>query len=85
MYRHTIPDPRRWDEGDSAEISLRETPRAIGGVGSALEPYLGNRARVSEVLNRKRPLTLAMIRRLYMGLGIPADVLIQPYSTKAAA
>lgn len=43
-----------------------------------LEPYIGSRARVSEVLNRKRPLTLMMIRRLHTGLGIPADVLIQP-------
>lgn len=43
-----------------------------------LEPYIGTRARVSEVLNRKRPLTLNMIRRLNAGLGIPADVLIQP-------
>jgi len=44
-----------------------------------LEPYLGSRARVSEVLNRKRPLTLEMIRRLHSGLGIPAEILIQPY------
>ena len=44
-----------------------------------LELYLGNRARVSEILNRKRPLSLQMIRRLHTGLGIPADVLIQPY------
>ncbi len=44
-----------------------------------LEPYLGSRARVSEVLNRKRPLTLKMIQRLHQGLGIPAQVLIQPY------
>lgn len=43
-----------------------------------LEPYIGSRARVSEVLNRKRTLTLAMIRRLHAGLGIPAAVLIQP-------
>jgi len=50
-----------------------------------LEPYLGSRARVSEVLNRKRPLTLEMIRRLHTGLGIPADILIQPYPTKVAA
>ncbi|MFL5803013.1 MAG: type II toxin-antitoxin system HigA family antitoxin [Roseiflexaceae bacterium] len=50
-----------------------------------LEPYLGSRARVSEVLNRKRPLTLEMIRRLHTGLGIPADVLIQPYPTQIAA
>jgi HTH-type transcriptional regulator/antitoxin HigA len=43
-----------------------------------LEPYIGNRALVTEVLNRKRTLTLTMIRRLHVGLGIPADVLIQP-------
>src|SRR5438067_8054584 len=42
-----------------------------------LEPYLGSRARVAEVLNRKRTLSLEMIRRLHSGLGIPADVLIQ--------
>lgn len=41
-----------------------------------LEPYIGSRARVAEVLNHKRPLTLPMIRRLHFGLGIPADVLI---------
>ena len=44
-----------------------------------LEMYLGSRARVSEVLNRKRPLSLAMIRKLHRSLGIPAEVLIQPY------
>ncbi len=44
-----------------------------------LEIYLGSRARVSEILNRKRPLSLEMIRRLHDGLGIPAEVLIQPY------
>jgi HTH-type transcriptional regulator/antitoxin HigA len=41
-----------------------------------LVPLLGSRSRVSEVLNGKRPLTLAMIRRLHQGLGIPADVLL---------
>ena len=44
-----------------------------------LEILLGSRARVSEILNRKRPLSLEMIRRLHEGLGIPAEVLIQPY------
>jgi HTH-type transcriptional regulator / antitoxin HigA len=44
-----------------------------------LEPYIGSRARVSEILNRKRQLTVDMIRRLHAGLGIPAEVLIQPY------
>jgi HTH-type transcriptional regulator/antitoxin HigA len=50
-----------------------------------LEPYLGSRARVSEVLNRKRPLSVEMIRRLHNGLGIPAEVLIRPYKTVKAA
>lgn len=43
-----------------------------------LEP-IGSRARVAEVLNRRRVLTLPMIRRLSRLLEIPADVLIQPY------
>ena len=42
-----------------------------------LERYIGTSGRVSEVLSRKRPLTLAMIRKLNAGLGIPAEVLIQ--------
>lgn len=41
-----------------------------------LEPLIGSRARVSEVMTRKRPLTLAMIRRVRSKLGISADVLI---------
>lgn len=41
-----------------------------------LEPIIGRSNRVYEVLNRKRPLTLAMIRRLHRSLGISAEVLI---------
>jgi len=44
-----------------------------------LEPYIGHRARVSEILNRKRPLTLRMIQRLHSELGVPAEVLLTPY------
>jgi HTH-type transcriptional regulator / antitoxin HigA len=44
-----------------------------------LEPAIGSRARVAEILNRKRPLTLEMIRKLHQQLGIPARTLIQPY------
>ncbi|WP_029918787.1 helix-turn-helix domain-containing protein [Nevskia soli] len=50
-----------------------------------LEPYIGSRARVAEVLNRIRPLTLEMIRRLSEGLGLPAEVLVQRYEVKHAA
>jgi HTH-type transcriptional regulator / antitoxin HigA len=47
-----------------------------------LEPYIGSRARVSEVLNGRRPLSLQMIRRLHEGLGIPLECLIQPIKAK---
>jgi HTH-type transcriptional regulator / antitoxin HigA len=47
-----------------------------------LEPFIGSRARVAEVLNRRRALTIDMIRRLHQGLGISAEVLIQPYALR---
>ena len=52
-----------------------------------LEPMLGGRGRVSEILSRRRPLTLPMIRRLQAGLGLPAEILVRPYplSTREAA
>ncbi len=42
-----------------------------------LIPFIGSRSKVSEVLSRKRPLTLSMIRALHSGLGIPAKILLQ--------
>ena len=50
-----------------------------------LEPYLGSRARVAEVLNRRRPLTIDMIRKLHAGLGMSAEVLIRPYAVRRPA
>ena len=50
-----------------------------------LERYIGSRARVAEVLNRVRPLSLEMIRKLAIGLGVPADVLVRGYALKRAA
>jgi HTH-type transcriptional regulator / antitoxin HigA len=52
-----------------------------------LEAYIGSRARVSEVLANKRPLTLRMIRRINVGLGISADLLIRemPQSNRVRA
>lgn len=51
---------------------------------SDLEPYLGSPAQVTAILNRQKPLTLPMIRKLHRGLDIPAEILIQP-TTKMAA
>jgi len=49
-----------------------------------LEPLIGSRARVSEILNRKRSLSLNMIRKLQKGLGISAEILVKPYPLKAS-
>ena len=50
-----------------------------------MEPALGRRNRVYEVLNAKRPLTLNMIRKLHALFGIPAESLIKAPAGKAAA
>jgi HTH-type transcriptional regulator/antitoxin HigA len=50
-----------------------------------LEGILGSRTRVAEVLNRRRGLSINMIRRLHEALGISADVLIRPTRGKKAA
>ena len=44
-----------------------------------LEPVIGPRGRVADILNRTRPLTLEMIRRLVSQLNLPAEVLVKPY------
>jgi len=50
-----------------------------------LESSLGSRARVAEVMNRQRALTIDMIRKLHQGLGMSAEVLIRPYSVRGSA
>ena len=53
---------------------------------AGLQPYLQSKSKVSEVMNRKRPLSLSMIRALHRGLKIPAEVLVQepaaPYTVR---
>lgn len=75
---YPIPDPEPID-------FLLHVMEARGLTRRDLEPFLGSRARVAEVLNRVCPLSLEMIRRLSTGLGIPVEVLIQPYDLKRAA
>lgn len=50
-----------------------------------LVPFLGSRSKVSEILAGKRPLTLAMIRALHQGLGIPARILLRNDPTRVTA
>jgi HTH-type transcriptional regulator/antitoxin HigA len=62
-----IPDP-------IAAIQFRMEQQGL--TRKSLEPLIGSRGRVSEVMTRRRSLTLAMIRRVRKELGISADVLI---------
>lgn len=57
----------------------------LGLTRKDLEPLIGTRARVAEVMTRKRNLSIDMIRRLHDQLGISADVLIRPTRASAAA
>ena len=72
---HRIEDP------DPIEAILHRM-EALGLARKDLEPMIGTRARVSEALSRKRPLTINMIRRLNEEMRIPAEVLIQPYDVR---
>lgn len=58
---------------------LNHVMESRGIVRKDLEAYIGPRGRVADILNRTRPLTLEMIRRLADGLQLPAEVLIKPY------
>ena len=75
---YPIADP------DSIDF-LHHVMEARGLACKDLEPFIGSRARVAEVLNRVRPLSLEMIRRLAEGLELPADVLSRGYDVKRAA
>ena len=75
---HPIPDP----DPIAAILFMMEQK---GLTRRDLAPLIGGRTRVSEILNRRRPLTLPMVRALSALLNIPTDVLVQPYETRSAA
>ena len=56
--------------------AIRARCEELGWTRKQLEPLIGSRARVSEILGRQRTLTLSMIRRLHAALGIPAEILV---------
>ncbi|MCF2496400.1 transcriptional regulator [Dyadobacter sp. CY351] len=69
------PDPIEYIKIRMEEMGLKATD---------LVPYMGNKGNVSRVLNRKRGLSIEMIRNLHKGLGFPLDVLIsEPKLTPA--
>lgn len=75
-YRFDLPDPVEAIKFRMEQMAL--TPKD-------LVPMIGRINRVYEVLNRKRPLTLAMIQRLHSELGIPAESLIKQSDGRRAA
>jgi HTH-type transcriptional regulator/antitoxin HigA len=75
---HPIPSP---DPIAAIEFMMEQK----GLTRRDLEPAIGGRGRVSEVLNRKRALTLPMVRALSALLDIPTDVLVRAYNTLSAA
>ena len=66
-YPIQAPDPIEAIKLRMEELSLKNKD---------LAPYFGSASKASEVLNRKRPLTFAMVKRLYQQLGIPASILL---------
>jgi HTH-type transcriptional regulator/antitoxin HigA len=69
------PDPIEYIKIRMEEMGLK---------ASDLVPYMGNKGNVSRVLNRKRGLSIEMIRNLHKGLGFPLDVLVsEPKLTPA--
>ena len=75
-YPMQLPDPI-----EAIKFRMEQS----GLAAKDLVPMIGQLNRVYEVLNRKRPLTLQMIRRLHRDLGIPAESLIQPTTERRAA
>ena len=66
-YPITPPDPI-----DAIKFRMEQ----MGMTKTDMAKYLGSPSRVSEVLNRKRQLTLKMVKSLYKGLKIPAEILL---------
>jgi len=70
---YAIPAP---DPIEAIEFHMER----LGLTKRDLEQFIGSRSRVWEILNRKRPLTLEMVRKLNEGLGIPGDTLLRRYA-----
>jgi HTH-type transcriptional regulator/antitoxin HigA len=79
-------EDRHWPiEPPDPVSAIKHMLELRGLTRAALVSIFGTRARVSEILNRKRHLTLPMIWRLVQNLGIPADVLVKPYALARSA
>ena len=75
----SVYEDARWPIGapDAVDV-LRYVMEQRNLSASDLVPYIGQRGRVYDVLNRRRRLSLTLIQRLHKELGIPADLLVRP-------
>jgi HTH-type transcriptional regulator/antitoxin HigA len=84
-----IYEAKRWpsETGESFDPIdvLRYALEELGHTQAELGELLGSRSRASEVLSRRRPLTVEMIHRISEGWKIPADLLVRPYKLDRAA
>jgi HTH-type transcriptional regulator/antitoxin HigA len=77
-------EEQRWPVAASDPVeAIRFRMEQAGHTQSDLADLLGSESRASEILKRKRPLTLKMIWKLHEEWGIPAEILIRPYVTAA--
>jgi HTH-type transcriptional regulator / antitoxin HigA len=81
----SVYEDARWpiDASDAVDV-LRYVMDQRNLSPSDLVPYIGQRGRVYDVLNRRRRLSLTMIQRLHKELGIPSDLLVQPVQLEPA-
>ncbi len=78
-------EARHWAIEHADPVELIRYRMELGGFQvKHLAEVLGSKSRASEVLNRKRAITLDMARKLHDAWGIPAEVLIRPYRLDAA-
>ena len=79
-------EAKHWGiEAPDAPDALRERMDTRGLTQQDLAQVLGSKSRASEVMNRRRHLTLEQAWKLHREWGIPADALIRPYPLKSAS
>lgn len=72
---------KHWPTGDIDPVDFIREAMAIRGLAQKdLAMVLGSASRASEILARRRPLTLAMVQKLTAKWGLPAEALVKPYA-----
>jgi HTH-type transcriptional regulator/antitoxin HigA len=79
--RWPVDDADRFDPVDVLQYAINE----FGHTQAELAELLGSRSRASEVLSRRRALTVDMIHKISEAWKIPADLLVRPYQIERAA